>query len=104
MTEAHAPASYRGSQTAQQFLREVGNVWIGLLEKISERQDLETALGEYFDVSPNLIRNWIDARGRTRCVATLPEGRRCAVLIGQQIDYDPNAWAAQNRRCPAHGG
>lgn len=82
----------------------MGNVWIGLLETVADRPDQNAALGEYFSVSPDLIRSWIDARGRTRCVAVVPNGRRCAVLIGQHVEYDPNSWAAQNRRCPAHGG
>jgi hypothetical protein len=102
MSETHAPASYRGSQTAGAFLREVGNVWIGLLETAEDAQDRIDPLADYFNVAPGVIRNWIDSRGRMRCVASLPDGRRCAVLVGQHVEYDPNAWAKHERKCVKH--
>lgn len=102
VTEAHAPASYRGSQTTDEFLRAMGNIWIGLIERIAADEDQEIALAGYFGISRHIIQRWIDARGRTRCTATLPDGRRCAVLIGQGIEYDPRRWADQDQRCASH--
>lgn len=102
MTEAHAPASYRGSQTPDEFLQAMGNVWIGLIEQIAADEDQEAALAGYFGISQEVIRYWIDARGRTRCTASLPNGRRCAVLLGQKIEYDPRLWSEQDQRCAAH--
>lgn len=102
VTEAHAPASYRGPQTTDEFLRAMGHVWIGLIERISSDDDQEAALAGYFGISRQIIRSWIDARGRTRCTGSLPDGRRCAVLIGQVIEYDPRRWADQDQRCAPH--
>lgn len=103
MTDSHAPASYRGSQTAEEFLRQIGHVWIGLIETIAAEQDQEAALAGYFGVSPQVIRHWVDARGRTRCIAQRPDGRRCATLVGHTVQYDPKVWAEQEQRCGAHG-
>lgn len=102
MTNAHAPASYRGSQTTEEFVRAMGNIWIGLIERVASDEDREAALAGYFGISREVIQQWIDARGRTRCTASLPEGRRCAMLIGQTIEYDPRRWADQNERCTSH--
>lgn len=103
MTDGHAPASYRGSQTAEEFLRQIGNVWIGLIETISAEQNQEAALAGYFGVSPQVIRQWVDARGRTRCIGQRPDGRRCATLVGHKVQYDPKVWADERQRCSAHG-
>jgi len=80
----------------------MGNIWIGLIERIASDEDQEIALAGYFGISRRIIQLWIDARGRTRCTAMLPDGRRCAVLIGQRIEYDPRRWADQNQRCASH--
>jgi hypothetical protein len=102
MIPCQEPASYRGSQTADAFLREIGHIWIGLLETAANTDDRIDALAAHFDVPVDLIRGWVDARGRTRCIARLPDGRRCAVLIGQNVDHDPRAWAGQERSCARH--
>ena len=103
MTDGHAPASYRGSQTAEEFLRQIGNVWIGLIETIAAEPNQEAALAGYFGVSPQVIRHWVDARGRTRCIGQRPDGRRCATLVGHKVQYDPKVWADERQRCSAHG-
>lgn len=102
MTDASAPAAYRGSQTPDEFLKAMGNIWIGLIERIASDDDQEAALAGYFGISREVIRYWIDARGRTRCTARVLDGRRCAVLIGSQIEYDPRRWAEREERCSAH--
>ena len=81
----------------------MGNIWIGLIERIASDEDQDAALAGYFGISQRTIRYWIDARGRTRCKASLPNGRRCATLIGHKIEYDPRLWADQDQRCTAHG-
>lgn len=104
MAESTAPASYRGTQTTADFVQEMGNVWIGLIETIAADGDQEEALAGYFGVSPQVIRDWIDARGRTRCTALVPpKGRRCANLVGLKVEYDPRIWAEERKRCVAHG-
>lgn len=104
MSRSGAPASYRGVQTPAEFLREMGNVWIGLIETIASDPDQEAALAGYFGVTVEVIREWIDARGRTRCVAPVQgDGRRCATLVGLKVEYDPRVWAEERGRCAAHG-
>ncbi|MDI1326138.1 MAG: hypothetical protein PSV23_04990 [Brevundimonas sp.] len=104
MTDISAPPSYRGAQTPGEFLREMGNVWIGLIEMIASDPDQQAALAAYFGVTPSVIRDWIDARGRTRCIAPVPPtGRRCSILVGLKVEYDPRIWAGERGRCVSHG-
>lgn len=99
--EARAP--YRGAQSPAGFISEMGNVWIGLIEKIASDADQNAALAGYFGVEAEVISDWIEARGRTRCSAFVPGGRRCANLVGLKVEYDPRVWAAERLRCTAHG-
>lgn len=96
------PSPYRGAQSREAFVAEIGNVWIGLIEKIASDPDQNEALAGYFGVEPGVIEEWIKARGRTRCCATV-RGRRCANLVGLKIEYDPRTWAAERLRCVSHG-
>ena len=98
-----APPPYRGPKTPQDFIAEIGHVWIGLIEKIASDADQEEALAGYFGVEPGVIRDWIEARGRTRCSAMVPAGRRCANLVGLKVEYDPRIWADERQRCVSHG-
>lgn len=98
-----APKSYRGAQSPQDFVTEIGNVWIGLIERISSDPDQDEALAGYFGVEPGVIEAWIAVRGRTRCEATVGSGRRCANLVGLKVEYDPRIWAAERQRCVSHG-
>lgn len=93
----------RGARTPDAFITEMGNVWIGLIETIASDPDQSTALAGYFGVEPHVIDDWIEARGRTRCCASGPDGRRCANLVGLKVEYDPRIWADERLRCTAHG-
>lgn len=105
MTDQRAdrPAFFSGSQTPDQFLEAMGNVWIGLIETIASDPDQHVALAAYFSVTPRIIRDWIDARGRTRCIATVPDKGRCSRLVGPKIEYDPRVWSEEQLRCSVHG-
>ena len=98
-----APPPYRGVQSPDEFISEMGNVWIGLIETIASDPDQNGALAGYFGVEPQVIDSWVEARGRTRCCATVPGGRRCANLVGLKVEYDPRIWADERLRCTAHG-
>lgn len=97
------PEPYRGSKSSAEFVTEIGNVWIGLIEKIASDPDQNEALAGYFGVEPGVIDEWIAVRGRTRCCATVGTGRRCANLVGLKVEYDPRIWAAEHLRCVSHG-
>lgn len=98
-----APPPYRGAQSPDDFITEMGAVWIGLIETIASDPDQNIALAGYFGVDPKVIDDWIDARGRTRCSGAVPGGRRCANLVGLKVEYDPRIWAGERLRCTAHG-
>jgi hypothetical protein len=98
-----APPPYRGAQSPAEFITEMGNVWIGLIETIASDPDQNSALAGYFGVEPKVINDWIEARGRTRCSGSVPGGRRCANLVGLKVEYDPRIWADERMRCTAHG-
>jgi hypothetical protein len=98
-----APPPYRGAQSPDEFITEMGNVWIGLIETIASDPDQNGALAGYFGVDPGVIDSWIEARGRTRCSGEVPGGRRCANLVGLKVEYDPRIWADERLRCTAHG-
>jgi len=98
-----APLPYRGAQSPDEFITEMGNVWIGLIETIASDADQNSALAGYFGVGPKVIDDWIEARGRTRCSGSVPGGRRCANLVGLKVEYDPRIWADERLRCTAHG-
>ncbi|MBP7818381.1 MAG: hypothetical protein KA085_19875 [Phenylobacterium sp.] len=98
-----APQPYRGAKSPQDFVTEIGNVWIGLIERIASDPDQNEALAGYFGVEPGVIEEWIAVRGRTRCEATVGSGRRCANLVGLKVEYDPRIWAAERLRCVSHG-
>lgn len=97
------PKSYRGAQSPEDFIAGIGNVWIGLIERIASDPDQNEALAGYFGVGPDVIQEWIAVRGRTRCEATVGSGRRCANLVGLKVEYDPRIWAAGHQRCVSHG-
>ncbi len=94
---------YRGPKSREAFVTENGHVWIGLIEKIAADRDQSEALAGYFGVDPGTINEWIEARGRTCCSATVPSGRRCANLVGLKVEYDPRIWANERLRCVSHG-
>lgn len=98
-----APPPYRGPKSREAFVAEIGHVWIGLIEKIAADENQSEALAGYFGVEPCTIDAWIEVRGRTRCSATVPTGRRCANLVGLKVEYDPRIWAAERERCVSHG-
>lgn len=98
-----ASPCYRGPKSREAFVTEIGNVWIGLIEKIAADEDQSEALAGYFGVEPETINDWIEVRGRTRCSATVPTGRRCANLVGLKVEYDPRIWANERLRCVSHG-
>lgn len=98
-----APQPYRGPKSPADFVAEIGDVWIGLIEKIASDPDQNDALAGYFGVDPGVIGDWIEARGRTRCSASALSGRRCARLVGIKVEYDPRVWANERLRCVSHG-
>lgn len=98
-----APQPYRGPKSPADFVSEIGDVWIGLIEKIASDPDQNEALAGYFGVEPGVIEAWIEARGRTRCSAHVASGRRCANLVGIKVEYDPRIWAGERLRCISHG-
>lgn len=98
-----APQPYRGAKSPDDFVTEIGNVWIGLIEKIASDPDQNEALAGYFGVETGVIEEWIAVRGRTRCSATVGSGRRCANLVGLKVEYDPRIWAGERLRCVSHG-
>lgn len=97
------PQPYRGAKSPEDFVTEIGNVWIGLIERIASDPDQNDALAEYFGIEPGVIEEWIAVRGRTRCEARVGSGRRCANLVGLKVEHDPRVWAAVRLRCVSHG-
>ena len=57
------PPPYRGTQSPGEFITEMGNVWIGLIETVASDADQNIALAGYFGVEPKVIHDWIEARG-----------------------------------------
>lgn len=54
-----APQPYRGAQSPENFVTEIGNVGIGLIERIASDPDQNEALAGYFGVEPVVIKEWI---------------------------------------------
>lgn len=94
--------SARGTPSRQDFLSQMGTVWIGLLETTASEPDQLAAIGEYFELPPQTIHDWIALRGRYRCAGNAQHAGRCANIVGTTVEYDPRVWAAQAYFCSFH--
>ncbi len=102
MNDYFGQGSIRCNVTAAQFLVEVGNVWIGLLEPATTDSDKEHVIANYFDLDATHVRNWIEARGRLRCSVATNVQNRCLNLVGGRVEYDPRLWDTVAEPCGFH--